>query len=304
MTLAAHVESAGRNLGGRMRSVYEGPAGWRKWQEYLAGDDHEDLAEVFTRVRRRGTDGTRMRWSRDWRTRTFCDLGLYLLYRHTLNHTAGVEPMEMRIFARLQASALADLAAVLIEDPSEAEAMTVQRFNDTWGQQSGYCEDLVCYLFRPGPYMRRLSRLHPELLAMTHRLTLGEWVRQSAVKELNSAVADPLIAMHTLVEAVLPATPLVRSLVSRLRRARLRKWAQLYEDGFAAFGVQPRADLDWLDIAERFSTIAGGAFLRAQTRIDQQEPATDGEMLGQLVIEVLPALCAIEAGEIGARRAV
>jgi hypothetical protein len=28
----------------------------------------------------------------------------------------------MRIFARLQASALTDLAAVLIEDPSEAEA--------------------------------------------------------------------------------------------------------------------------------------------------------------------------------------
>jgi hypothetical protein len=286
-----------------VKGIYEGFEGWRKWEEYLAGDDHEDLADVFSRVRRRGTDGTRIRWSQDWRTRTFCDLGLYLLYQHTLSHAAGVEPAGMRIFARLQASTLTDLAAVLIENPSEAEAMTVQRFNDTWGKQSSYCEDLVSYLFRPAPYMRRLSRLHPELLAMTHRLPLDEWIRQSAVKELNSAVADPLIAMHTLVEAVVPTTPLVRSLVSKLRRARLRKWARLYEDAFSAFGVRPRAELDWLDIAERFSTIAGGAFLRAQTRVDQRESVTDGEMLGQLVIEILPALCAIEREEIGERRA-
>jgi hypothetical protein len=188
----------------------------------------------------------------------------------------------MRIFARLQASTLTEMAPSLIEDPAGAEAITGQRFNDTWGQQSGYC-DLISYLFRPVPYMRRLSRLHPELLAMTHRLPLGEWIGQSAVKELNSAVADPLIAMHTLVEAVLPATPQVRMLVSRLRRARLGKWAGFSEEAFTAFGVRPRAELDWLDIAERFSTIA---FLRAQTRTDEREPVTDGEMLGQLVIEI------------------
>lgn len=217
---------------------------WRGWQEYLAGAEGENLAEVFSRVRVTGTDATQMRWARDWRTRAFCDLGLCLLYQHTMDRPTTMDPPVARIFARLQASTLTDTAAVLVEDPARAEALSVQRFNDTWGRQPAYCEELVSYLFRTGPYLRRLSRLHPDLLKMAHRMPLGECIRQSAVKELRSATADPLVAMHTLVEANLPSTTTVRQYVNRLRRARLQEWARLYELAFTAFHLEPREGID------------------------------------------------------------
>jgi hypothetical protein len=268
---------------------------WRAWQCYLAGDDGEDLAEVFTRVRLRGSDATRMRWARDWRTRAFCDLGLHLLYQQILGRTSN--PL-----VRLQASRLAEAAATMVENPDDAGALSVQRFIDTWRQQSAYCDDLIAYLFRPAPYLRRLTVLHPEIEELSYGLPLGEWIRQSAVREIRCAAADPLVIMHTVVESLMPSAPMVRDRLHRLRRARLQMWAGLYEKVLSSYGLRPREYVDWLSIAEQFSTIAGGAFLRAQTRSDDIERSVDGETLGQIIIEILPSLLEIRPDEIPTRR--
>jgi hypothetical protein len=160
-------------------------------------------------------------------------------------------------------------------------------------------------MFRPAPYLRRLARLHPQLVAAARELTLGEWVRHTAKTELDSVLTNPLVSLHTFIETILPKNPYVQDSVHRLRRLRLQRWAELYEQVFTAYGAPLRADqgeLGWLDMAERFSTVAGGSFVRAQTRPTDSDSGADGEMLGQIVIDMLPALLWIEADDINGRR--
>lgn len=147
-------------------------------------------------------------------------------------------------------------------------------------------KDLIAYLFRPGPYIRRLSHLHPRLVEMTQDLTLGDWVRRTAKLELDSVVISPLMSLHTFVETVLPNDPMVRDTVYRLER-----WANLYERVFTAYAAplrEDQSDLNWLGMAEEFSTVAGGAFVRSQTRAIGSDSGVDSDMLGNIVSSCCP----------------
>jgi hypothetical protein len=278
---------------------------WAKWLGYVSvDDDDEDLAEVFQKVRLQMRIATQVEWARDWRTRTFCDLALYLLYEQHIRRVPGSRANEITIFANIEPSKLADLAdkAGFFKNSEDAGELSAQRFRDTWGNQAAFCEDLLAYLFRPAPYLRRLARLHPALIAATEQLTLGQSVRHTAKTELDSVLTNPLVSLHTFVETVLPKNPYVQDAVHRLR---LQRWADLYEQVFTAYGAPLRADqgeLGWLDMAERFSTVAGGSFVRAQTRPGGSDSGADGEMLGQIVVDMLPAMLLIEAGDIESRR--
>jgi hypothetical protein len=282
------------------------PDTWKAWTAEISGDDTEDLADVFRNVRRDKTAATQIKWAQDWRTRAFCDLGLHLLYEHHIRRAAGRRE-DSRIFANIQASDLQTHAQLGFFDAQAAERLNVDRFNSTWGQQSAYCQDLIAYLFRPAPWMHRLSRVHPQLQDMTQELTLGEWVRRAAKMELDYVATSPLVSLHIFIEAVLPQDPDVQSKVHRLRHMRLQQWALLYERVFTAYGVQlrPISDLDWLGVAERFSTLTGGAVLRMQTRgTDWTTSGTDGETFGQMLIEYAPGVLDIDPADIDTRRSV
>jgi hypothetical protein len=288
------------------------PAAWKTWLSYVSVDESnedelEELPDVFKQVCRQGMMATQVRHAKDWRTRTFCDLALHLIYEHHIRRVPNRRRTDkIRIFANIQASDLAKHAWLgFFEKEDDANAISVDRFNGTWGNQQAFCQDLIAYLFRSAPYMRRLDRLHPRVLALTQELTLGDWVRRTAVMELDSIRVDPLVSLHTFVETVLPQDPDVRGAVHRLRRLRLQRWANLYERVFTAYGAllrEDREDLDWLGLAERFSTIAGGAFVRSQTRTTDSTSGVDGELLGQMVVEMLPSLLTIEPGDIENRR--
>jgi hypothetical protein len=277
---------------------------WRAWTELISAGP-EDLAEIFRYVRLRGTVATQMTWARDWRTRTFCDLALHLLYLHHGPDLLTGRPEELRIFPNLQARTLADHASSFFVDPADADALNVDRFNGTWGNQAAFGQDLLAYLFRPGPYLRRLGALHPRLIAMADRLTLAEWVRYVCRAEIDSVLAHPLVPIHTLIETVLGRQAAVREGVHRLRVLHLRCWAGLYERIFTSYGVtirRDRHDLDWLAVAGRFATVAGGVLLFSQTRVSDADSEPAGEQLGQMVLELVPALLSISSADLVTRK--
>ncbi|MEU7061687.1 hypothetical protein [Streptomyces sp. NPDC046197] len=214
------------------------PAQWETWRSYVSGDEGEDLAFVLKYVRRDGSFPTQMKWARAPWTRTFCDLGLYLIYQHHIQRTERRHTDQSRIFANVNASALQELAlSGFFATEEETKQLNVDRFNDTWGQQSAYCRDLIHYLFRPDPYLRRLRAMHPKLLQAAHEMPLGEWVRSTATTEITSVLGSPLVSLHTFVETVLPTDEDVRGHVHDLRLRRLQTWADLYEKVFTAYGA-------------------------------------------------------------------
>jgi hypothetical protein len=182
----------------------------------------------------------------------------------------------------------------------------VDRFTGTWGNQQAFGQDLIAYFFRSAPHLRRLDHLHPQLLELTHELTLGDWVFQAGRMEMNSIKASPLIPLHNLMASAQEGNPVVVAGVHRLRLLRLRRWARLYEQVFPAYGapLRDRPDVDWMAVAERFSTIANGVFTRAQTRPGGWTADIDGEFLAQMVVDQLPSLMKIDWGDISSRRRI
>jgi hypothetical protein len=144
--------------------------------------------------------------------------------------------------------------------------------------------------------------MHPELQQASEAMPLGAWIRHTSATELTSVLHNPLVSLHTFAETVLPADTEVREYVHRLRRLRLPERAALHEKVFTAYGAplrSDREDLEWPGLAERFATVAGGAFVRAQTRAD--DDPVDVTLLGQMVVELLPSLLDIDRNDIETR---
>ncbi len=151
------------------------PADWSKWRHYVSGGENEDLAEVFENVRKQATATTKAKWARDERTRTFCDLALHLLYQHHIRRTPSQMTDEAKIFANVQAAHLAEHAqSGFFKECDFADSLSVDRFSATWGHQGAFFQDLIAYLFRPEPYLRRVREMHPDLIKMTSDLTLDQ----------------------------------------------------------------------------------------------------------------------------------
>jgi len=293
-----------------MNEMTATPAAWATWRSHVSVDDAnpdelEQLPDVFAHVRRDATILTQVRWAKEWQTRTFCDLALHLLYERHLRRGQRGRTDETPIFANIKASDLQRHALTGFLEFEEGSKLNVDRFTSTWGNQQAFYQDLLAYLFRPAPYMRRLDKLHPQLLELTHELTLGDWVRRTGKLEMDSILASPLVALHTSVVAARPQDFDVVDRVHRLRRLRLQRWADLYKQVFPAYGAPLRKDdMDWMEVAEKFSTVAGGAHMLAQSRPADGPSGVDGDQLGQLVVDLLPALFDINWGDVDSRRRI
>jgi hypothetical protein len=181
------------------------PAAWQTWLSYVSVEESAtaevaELADVFTQVRRQSTIPTQIKWARDWRTRTFCDLALHLIFEHHMRRLNG-DSDQTRIFADIQAHKLANHAqSGFFADPEQADKINVDRFHDTWGHQQAFCQDLIAYLFRPAPHMRRIIQLQPQMIELAQKQSMATTVRRAAKMELDSLVVNPLLSLHTLVE--------------------------------------------------------------------------------------------------------
>jgi hypothetical protein len=274
---------------------------WDQWTSSLSGGDDEDLSSVLTHVRPGRMPSTRAEWANHPRTRDFCNLGLHLLYADHVDGRGGATA-GVRLFRALTPTALQAHASVMIEDAEQAEALSVDRFSSTWMNLPAYTEDLLAYLFRPKPYLRRILRrilrIRQAMAEMTAQMTFGELVRSAAAAELEETTRDPVIALQTLVQAALPADTGVRALNLRLEEQGLRLWAELYSAVFPAYGLTPRETVTWLDIAEMFSTMTEGALLRRRVRGEHPRLSNGDDMLAGLILAATSGLFDVQAADV------
>jgi hypothetical protein len=115
-------------------------------------------------------------------TRQLCDLGLHLLYqRHFHGGGSVAAHSQGPLFPQLRPEDIANHASSVIRGQGEADALSGQRWTDTWSHQSNYVEDLIAYLFRPGPYVVRIRDTKLALSEMVARgVNLGELVSRDS----------------------------------------------------------------------------------------------------------------------------
>jgi hypothetical protein len=271
------------------------------WTELGAEDD--DLSEVLRHVRVSRLPATQRLWANSWQTRQFLNLGLRLLHEHHSQRggQSGDRGEGIRLSTTLTPENLANKAQLVIADRVRADALGVVRWKETWGHQAAYTDDLIAYLFRPAPYLRRVEQVQGALYSSMIGLPLAELIRQGAAAEMASCLADPLIALQTLVQAALPYHATISRHATQLEDVALEVWARLYAELFPAYGLSLRLGLTWLDVAQLFATAIEGTLLR--TRIRGREPALDGgdPMLAGSILALLPGLFDIPVGEIAGR---
>lgn len=275
---------------------------FERFKSRLIGDVSEDLTKIFTHVRLQAKAGTRANWATRWETRRFCDLGLDLLYRR---HFYGARSVEAHtdgvLFPHLRPEDIVKHANTVIRDPAEAEALSKQRWADIWSHQSNYIEDLIAYLFRPGPYIVRIRESQLVLTKMlASGMSLGALVRAGVGVEIESNMNDPLVALQTFVQTALPTNPLIRGYANRLDEETIRQWSQLYEIVFPAYGLTLEAGYGWSDVARTFTVVADGVLMRARIRDnDDLERITNGDdVLSTVIIGLLPMFFTVRADEI------
>lgn len=262
-------------------------AEWSSWEAHLAGDGPEDLAEAFTHVRSGDPE-----IARDRRTRMFGDLALHLLYENTieLDREGPVECVGSS-WPPIGGNALERHAAAVMSDPEAAAALTAARWSETWETRDAFMQDVLAYLFRPGPYVRRIRSVQSRLVGMmASRPPLGPFVREAVGLEIKSNLDDPVVALQTSVQAVFPSHADVRRYLHRLDGDPLRLWARLYAVVFPAYGLEPRTGRTWFDLAYLFTTVADGVLLRARSH-GAPERLRDGvDVLSAVVLGMVPDL--------------
>lgn len=271
---------------------------WAEWTDRWYGGPDEDLSTVLTKVKVHTLRATQAKWARDWRTRAFCDLGMHLLYEHHFN---GEFDPEKKLFRNLGPEDLMRHAAVMVPDADQAEALDKQRWVDTWYNQPAYIEDLISYLFRSAPTLRRVSEVQGILAEVAQELTLGELIRQGSRVELNSTLKDPTVGLQTFVQAAMPNQRQIQTAVRRIESEMISQWAKLYSQLIAAYGVKLRPGVSSQDLAELFDTAIEGTLLRARS-LGKIPLLSSGEStLSASILTMLPNLCDISPEEIEIR---
>jgi hypothetical protein len=275
-------------------------AKWDSWESQLAGDESEDLSRVFTQVRPEDVDVVRAAWARDWRTRTFCNLALNLLYENTIERARdGHISCEDNLCLIARGKNLELHAAKMIRSPQVAAALSEERWRQTWRAQDAFMQDVLAYLFRPGPYVRRIREVQFRLISMMkNRPLLGPFVREAVDLEIKSNLADPLVALQTSVQAVFPAHPDVRRYLHRLDGGPLQLWARLYAIAFPAYGLTLRPGKSWFDVAYIYTTVADGVLLRTRSH-DGLERLTSGEdVLSAVILGMIPEIFEVARADV------
>jgi hypothetical protein len=266
---------------------------WREWTEYLSGGADEDLVPVLVNVRPGRLARTRVAWANYPETRDFCSLGLHLLYTEQIEGKRRSDD-NGKLFNSLSGQNLQRHAWDVMEDATQAERLSVDRFGATWMNVQAYTEDLLAYLYRPAPYMRRVLAMRQTMAAMTTTMTLGTMVRAAAAAELEETTNDPIVALQTLVETALPSDARVRKLHRRVEEEAIHLWAELYAELFPAYGLQPRPGVQWLDVARLFSTVIEGALVGRRVRGEHVWLSSGDDMVAGAVLAMIPSLFGVD----------
>lgn len=275
---------------------------WSAWVAHWSGGPDEDLSLVFRHVRRHRTAKTQIEWANDPRTRAFCDLGAYSLFQH---HLSGGLPSadvpEMKLFDNLGGEHLMHVAAKTVPDPWLAGCLDKQRYSATWGHHHSYITDLIAYIFRSAPTLRRVTEMTANFAEAAHALPLGELVRVAAQAEIDSTLHDPIITLQTFLQAALPRQPEIQAAVNRIEQEMISEWARLYAVLLPGYGLDLSPGTTHQDVAELFDTVIEGVLLRARSLGKVPKTSNGQDMLTASILTMLPTLCGVTPQEIEQR---
>ncbi|MET8982607.1 hypothetical protein ABZX85_44220 [Streptomyces sp. NPDC004539] len=277
---------------------------WDEWVAHWAGDEDEDLSLVFRQVRVQRTAKTQQSWAKDPLTRAFCNLGAYSLYEHHLNGgLPSADVPELRLFPNMGGEHLMKLAPkVITDDQGLSDSLNRQRFADTWAHHHSYISDLIAYMFRSAPTLRRVRMMAAEFVRAANDLPLGELIRVAAASEIESTLGDPIIALQTFFQAALPRQPQIQESVRRIEQEMINEWAKLYAVILSGYGLTLRPGVTSRDVAELFDTMTEGILLRARSSGIVPKTSIGQDILTSSILLMLPAMCDVPPEELERRR--
>ena len=276
---------------------------WEAWRALLTVPG-EDLSKVITRVALQRRTDTRTRWANDWRTREFANLGLHLLYLHHIRpDTTGNTPLqETSLFGKISAAALERHAQEVIKNPADADRLSAQQHRDLWGNDTNYLADLISYLFRPSVFLARVASMRATLLAWVETHSLLEFLTRAAQAELESALADPVGALQTVVMTALAGSMEVSALARQVETQALREWSNLYATVFPLYGLQLPSSYTWDDLAEELTTAGEGILIRARASRKVPLLSNGTPVFTRIVLGIFQTAFGISHAEMAVRR--
>lgn len=222
--------------------------------------------------------------------RMYLKAGLALLCDDLLR-PGGLDPdpvLRSPLFGSLSRERILQRAADSGDE--HARYLTVSMFRTRWRRKDDYTEDLIAFIFRPGPMERRLDELNATLTKPLMTLDLDKLVRHIAAAVIQGMTNDPLSSLQAMIEAALPSHPVVRQHVRLQAGTTLPRWAELYERIAITKEYRLKPCYTWPDMALLFNLVTLGVL--ARTRLQGSEPrlSTGERVLDAAILAMLPSL--------------
>ncbi|MEV7842616.1 hypothetical protein AB0O50_01430 [Streptomyces cyaneofuscatus] len=190
---------------------------------------------------------------------------------------------------------------MVVPDAWLAESLSKQRYVDTWAHHHSYITDLIAYIFRSAPTLRRVKAMVGEFGRAAVDLPFGELIRVAAQAEIESALNDPILTLQGYLQAALPRQPKIQAAVRQIEQEMLTEWAVLYETVLTGYGLPLRPGVTGRDVAELFDTMIEGVLLRARSGGSVPETSNGQDLFTAFLLAMLPALCNVSPEELDRR---
>ncbi len=248
-------------------------------------DGLDDLGPVLRDIGTGMMARTRAKLANSPETRAFLEIGLDLLREDLIQHTGPDfdHGTPSRLFDSLSRE------RVLARPEAQELLLSVNMFRHRWERKDRYSEDLISYVFRLTPQLRRMDGVRAATTAMIGQVSLGELVRLLARAELEALRSDPLVCVQAILQSALPNHTRVREFCKAHLDELLPRWADLYRDVATAHGLALRPGRTWLDVALLFNTAIVGEL--HWTRVSARPTLANGEsVLTGALLAMMPSL--------------
>lgn len=255
-------------------------------------DPDEDLAPTLRYIGTNMLATTRAKLANSWETREFLDLGLALLQADLLEHKGpdieqGDRSRLFECLSRERIMALADE-----RDTRNNRLLGVSMFRHRWPRKDFYTEDLIAYLFRVGPQERHFDEMATAGRTLMKEVSFGQLIRLLAAAETEAITDDPLSSLQAILQAALLKHPRVQEFSRAQYDYLLPRWAQLYEEVGAAYGLHLADGYTWGDMALLFNSVVEGVVMRARVEADEPRLSNGEGVLAAAIFAMVPTLLA------------
>jgi hypothetical protein len=221
-------------------------------------------------------------------TRAFMDAGVALLDQDFVRYV-GPQPHDSQRTALFQALSFDRIVTWvnennLIED-TEA-SVNRDHLKKLWVHKDRYTEDLISYVFRPRLKDQHMEFTESYLVTMLGRKTLGEVVSMLCSYEMDHYLKDPLSNVQIIIQVAMPSHPRVREYTTALYDATLPRWAKIYEQIAALYGLTLSSGYTFGDLSLMLNAVIDGELMRSRTE-GRNRMAAGRDLLESTALAVL-----------------